>query len=52
MEFVRWVGGIVILILAMNLILEFGGSMAPLLTVIAPIVFIIVMTLRRKKRAN
>lgn len=51
MEFLRWVGGIVLLIWATGLIFKFGGSMAPLLTVIVPIVFIIAMTFG-KKRAN
>ncbi|HEY8805184.1 MAG TPA: hypothetical protein VIM42_08800 [Clostridium sp.] len=52
MEFLRWVGGIVVFIWAFNLIFKFGGNMAPLLTVISPVVFIIAMTFGRKKRAS
>ena len=52
MEFIRWVVGVIVLIWALNLIFIFGGSMAPLLIVIAPIVFIMAMTYGKKKRAN
>lgn len=52
MECLRLTCGIVILVWAMNLIFKFGGSMAPLLTVMAPIVFITAMVFGRKKRAN
>ncbi len=52
MKFLRWVGGIVVLIWTSNLIFKFGRSMAPLFTVIAPVAFIIAMTFEKKKRAN
>jgi hypothetical protein len=52
MEFLHLIGGTVALVWVLNYIFKFGGSMAPLLTVIAPVVFIAIMTLGRKKRAR
>ncbi|MCB2292497.1 hypothetical protein LGK95_02940 [Clostridium algoriphilum] len=49
MAFLRWIGAIVVFIWSLNFIFEFGGSMAPLLTVIAPIMFITAMTFKANK---
>jgi hypothetical protein len=49
MGFLRWLGGIVVLLWILGIILKIGGSMIHLLLIIAAIVFIISFIAGRRR---
>ena len=52
MEFLRWVGGIILFTCALGPIFKFGGDMAPLLLILDVVVYGIAMTYGRKRKTS